>query len=250
MSTLLETVGLTKQFGEFTAIDDVDFNIEDNSIASIIGPNGAGKTTFFSLITGQHKPTKGQIIYKDGDITGKKPYQRVNEGIARVFQISNIFPDLTTFENIRLAVQSKYVNSSGILSRAKNNEEVITRTNELIENIDLNDQRDLEAKNLAHGNKRRLEIGMALGLEPELLIMDEPTAGLPATEVSEIKQLVEDISVNITILIVEHKMDFVMDLSDEISVLHQGELVAKGTSNEIRADDRVREIYIGEGSYA
>ncbi|MFB6131720.1 MAG: ABC transporter ATP-binding protein [Salinigranum sp.] len=248
---LLRTESLTKRFGQFTAVDSVDYRIERGEIASIIGPNGAGKTTFFNLITGEYEATEGRVFFEDEDITDRPPHQRVKRGLGRVFQISNVFPELTTFENVRLAVQSKQVHRGDLLQDAYRNERVISRTEELLSELELDHRRDMDAANLPHGDKRRLEIGMALALEPELLMMDEPTAGLPDAEVTEIAEFIRGIAQTYTILLVEHKMDFVMGLSDRISVLHQGELIADGTVEEIQNDERVREVYLGEeGQYA
>lgn len=245
-SALLRTESLTKRFGELTAVDNVDYTINHGELASIIGPNGAGKTTLFNLITGEYSPTTGRIYVEDEDITGLKPHQRVQKGFGRVFQITNLFPDLSTFENIRLAVQAAKVDRSGLLRNPDSNDEVLSRTDELLSVLDLGEARDLAAKNLSHGNKRRLEIGMALALEPRLLLLDEPMAGLTENEINEISDFILDIADQFTILLVEHKMDVVMELSDRISVLHRGQLIAEGTVEDIRTDERVQEVYLGE----
>jgi branched-chain amino acid transport system ATP-binding protein len=250
--TLLSTDGLTKQFGELAAVDTVDYYIDEGEIASIIGPNGAGKTTFFNLITGEYEVTSGSITFKGEEVTHLKPHQRVKRGMGRVFQISNIFPGLTTFENVRLALQSRELETSReLVAEAYENQEIIDEAYELLEDLELSDNRELEAANLSHGAKRRLEIGMALALDPDLLLMDEPTAGLADEEVREITAFIDEISADYTILLVEHKMDVVMGLSDRISVLHQGKLVADDTVEGIKNNERVQEIYLGEeGQYA
>lgn len=243
---LLRTESLTKRFGRLTAVDDVDFQIEKGQLASIIGPNGAGKTSFFNLITGEYTPTSGQIYLASDNITDLEPHERVRKGLGRVFQITNVFPDLSTFENIRLASQANRVERSDLLRDPMKDDAVLSHTESLLDDLDLTKQRDLPAKNLSHGNKRRLEIGMALALEPQLLLLDEPMAGLTETEIQEISDFISDIADEYTILLVEHKIDVVMTLSDRISVLHGGQIIAEGTTEEIRNDERVKQVYLGE----
>jgi branched-chain amino acid transport system ATP-binding protein len=246
---LLQTTGLTKTFGSFAAVDSVDYHVDEVEIASIIGPNGAGKTTFFNLITGEYEATEGTIEFGGSDITDLEPYERVNRGIGRVFQISNVFPDLTTFENVRLAVQSREMEGRGeLLEKANDDQETIDETHDILEDLNLHENRSMLASNLAYGDKRRLEIGMTIALDPALLLLDEPTAGLPEEEMHEVADFIEDISDDHTVLLVEHKMDVVMGLSDRISVLHEGELIADGTVDEIRDNDRVQRVYLGEDS--
>ena len=245
-STVLRTESLTKRFGNLVAVDNVDYELHRGELASIIGPNGAGKTTFFNLITGEYTPTEGRILVEGEDITNLKPHQRVKRGFGRVFQITNLFPDLTTFENVRLAVQAPRVGRSELLGDPNTDEEVLERTEAILSDLDLSESEDRVAKNLSHGNKRRLEIGMALALEPQILLLDEPMAGLTENEINEISAFILDIASNFTILLVEHKMDVVMDLSDRITVFHQGRQIADGTVDEIREDERVREVYLGE----
>jgi branched-chain amino acid transport system ATP-binding protein len=247
--TLLRTDGLTKRFGELAAVDGVDYHIEEGETASIIGPNGAGKTTFFNLITGEYEATSGTITFKGSDVTDLPPHERVSRGMGRVFQISNIFPELTTFENVRLALQSREVQSRReLVAEAYENQAVVDEAHEILEELELYDDRTTPAENLSHGSKRRLEIGMALALEPDLLLMDEPTAGLADEEVREITEFIRGIADDYTILLVEHKMDVVMGLSDRISVLHMGELVADDTVEGIKNNERVQEVYLGEES--
>lgn len=246
---LLQTKGLTKTFGSFAAVDSVDYHIDEGEIASIIGPNGAGKTTFFNLITGEYEATEGTIEFGGSDVTDLKPYERVNRGIGRVFQISNVFPELTTFENVRLAVQSREMEGRGeLLEKANDDQDIIDETHDILEELSLHENRSMLASSLAYGDKRRLEIGMAIALDPALLLLDEPTAGLPEEEMHEVADFIRDVSEDHTVLLVEHKMDVVMGLSDRISVLHEGELIADGTVDEIRNDDRVQRVYLGEDS--
>ena len=247
--TLLQTEGLTKRFDGFVAVDSVDYGIEEGEVASIIGPNGAGKTTFFNLITGEYAASDGRVMFQDEDVTDRQPHERVRRGMGRVFQISNIFPELTTFENVRIAVQARSVHGLREVSQnAYQRDEYLERTYTLLEQINLDHQGTRKAANLSYGDKRRLEIGMALALEPKLLLMDEPTAGLPDAEVHEMTEFIGNLAGDYTILLVEHKMDVVMGLSDRISVLHKGELIADDTVEGIKSNERVQEVYLGEGA--
>ncbi|WP_435348538.1 ABC transporter ATP-binding protein [Haloarchaeobius sp. HRN-SO-5] len=250
--TLLQTEGLTKRFGSMTAVDSVDFHLEEGGIASIIGPNGAGKTTFFNLITGEYEVTEGSITFKGEDVTDTSSHERINQGMGRVFQISNVFPELTTFENVRLAVQSiDRGDESGLLAKAHDNQAVVDTAHEILEDLGLHDRRSMTADSLPYGDKRRLEIGMAVALEPDLLLMDEPAAGLPEEDLHEVIDFIETIAEDHTVLLVEHKMDVVMGLSDRISVLHEGRLIADGTAEDIRNNEEVKRVYLGEdGQYA
>ena len=243
--SLLETQSLTKEFGKFAAVYEVDYRVDEGEFVSLIGPNGAGKTTFFNLLTGEYAPTRGRIRFGGEDVTALEPHQRVNRGLSRVFQITNVFPQLTTFENVRLAVQSRRTPTSELFADAYADEEVVSRTEEILSEVGLRGRAGVEASSLPHGDKRRLEIGMALALEPVLLLLDEPTAGLPDAEVTELVAFLSDVAQRHTVLLVEHKLDVVMELSDRITVLHQGELIADGTVDEITRNERVQEIYIG-----
>jgi branched-chain amino acid transport system ATP-binding protein len=245
---ILETTDLTKRFFGYTAVDDLDYQLKEGEVASLIGPNGAGKTTFFNLLTGEFSPSEGQIFLHGEDITDMPAHQRVHQGIGRVFQISNLFPGLTTFEHIRIGVHSRQGGRDGgnWFRDAYSSDEIKETVNRILETLGLQKYAAREASELSHGDKRKLEIGMALSLEPNVLLLDEPAGGLPDEEVKEIIGLIQDLSENYTILLVEHKMDVVMELSDRISVLHSGALIADGTAAEVRANDRVKEVYLGE----
>lgn len=246
--TFLETTNLTKRFDGFTAVDDVDYQLEEGEVASLIGPNGAGKTTFFNLLSGEFFPTEGQIFLNGEDITERPAHERVHRGIGRVFQISNLFPGLTTFEHIRIGVHSRQrgLDGGNWFNDAYSSEKITDAVYEVLATLGLQKYATREASVLSHGDKRKLEIGMALSLEPNVLLLDEPAGGLPDEEVKEIIGLIKDLSEDRTILLVEHKMDVVMELSDRISVLHSGALIADGTAAEVRANDRVKEVYLGE----
>lgn len=247
---MIKTENATIAFGGLRAVDKVDFTLEEGMLASIIGPNGAGKTTFFNLLSGHYPPTEGRVFFQDKDITDLAPHERVMLGMGRTFQITNIFPDLTVFDNVMVAAQRLNVpfEMSGLrkflfLGKDEESEDV---TNNILEELDLAGERDTLAGILSHGLKQRLEIGMALTLNPKLLLLDETFAGLSAGETKQQIEFVRGISDKYTILLVEHKMDVVMDLSERVSVMHEGELIAEGTPDEIKADEFVQKVYLRE----
>lgn len=247
---MIKTESVTKKFGGLFAVHKVNFLLEEGMLASIIGPNGAGKTTFFNLLSGHYPPTEGAVYYQEEDITELPPYERVMKGMGRTFQITNIFPDLSVFDNIMIAAQRLNVpfqmsklKTFMFLAKDKKSEEV---ANNALEEIGLTAERDILAGTLSHGLKQRLEIGMALTLNPKVLLFDETFAGLSAGETKQQIEYVRKISSKYTILLVEHKMDVVMDLSERVSVMHQGELIAEGTPDEVRADDFVQKVYLRE----
>lgn len=244
---LLETKGLTIQFGGHVAVDDVSFRLRPGEFKSIIGPNGAGKTTFFNLLGGQLKPTGGAVFFKGKDITDLSVHERTRLGIGRSFQITNVFPDLTVLENVRLAVQAKSGVGFRLLSHYKRFRQFEETAHQLLEKVHLRPKAARLAKNLPHGDKRKLEIAILLALEPELLLLDEPTAGMSLEEVPAIVELIRSLkeSGRHTILLIEHKIDMVLDLSDSLAVLFNGRLLADGTPAEIMKDERVQSAYLG-----
>ncbi len=241
---ILKTENLTKKFGGLTAVSNVDFHLEKNEIQSIIGPNGAGKSTLFKLINGELKPTHGRIWFNGEDITGLEQYIISHNGIATSYQITNLFPKLTTFENVRLAVQSRKT-SYNLWSKAELYETINEKTEEILKKIGLWEKSDNLAANLSYGDQRHLEIGVALGTDPLLLLMDEPTSGLSPIETRGTVKLIKEIAKGLSVILVEHKMKVVMDLSDRITVLHEGEVIARGNPQEIRANETVRRVYLG-----
>ncbi|MGA2954317.1 MAG: ABC transporter ATP-binding protein [Thermodesulfobacteriota bacterium] len=241
---ILRTEKLTKKFGGLTAVANVDFRLEKGEVQSIIGPNGAGKSTLFKLINGELKPTQGRIWFNEEDITSLEQYVISHRGIATSYQITNIFPKLTTFENVRLAVQSRKT-SFNWWSKAEDHPSINAKAGEILKKIGLWDQRDNLAANLSYGNQRHLEIGVALGTDPTLLLLDEPTSGLSPGETRETVGLIKEIARGLSVILVEHKMKVVMDLSDKITVLHEGEVIARGNPQEIRANETVRRVYLG-----
>jgi branched-chain amino acid transport system ATP-binding protein len=243
--TLLEVQGLTKRFGSFEAVSDVEASFEEGEIYALIGPNGAGKTTFFNMISGGLQPTEGSVTFAGEDITNEKPHEIARRGLVRSFQITNILEGLTVFENVRLAVQSQNLNNFNMLSKITDHDEVEKETMEVIRRIELEDVAHDTASNLPYGQKRQLEVGLSVGLTPKMLLLDEPTAGMSHSETDAIMDFVEKLAKDYTILFVEHNMDIVMTVADHILVMAQGELVTEGSPEEIRTDEQVREIYLG-----
>jgi branched-chain amino acid transport system ATP-binding protein len=241
---VLRTEKLTKNFGGLTAVGEVDFHLEQNEVQSIIGPNGAGKSTLFKLINGDLKPTRGRIWFNGEDITGLAQNVISHRGIATSYQITNIFPKLTVFENVRLSVQSRET-SYNFWSRAEDHKAINEKAECILGKIGLREKRDSLAVNLSYGDQRHLEIGVALGTEPILLLMDEPTSGLSPIETRETVALIKEIAKGLSVILVEHKMKVVMDLSDKITVLHEGAVIARGNPQEIRANEMVRRVYLG-----
>jgi len=242
---ILKTRNLSKRFGGLTAVNRVELSIEENRLTSIIGPNGAGKTTLFNLLTGLLKPDEGNIFLRDVDITGYPPQRIVKQGMARSFQILNIFTDLTLFENIRIAVQAEQGHGFEILSSINSLDEVNKKTAEIINAIGLNGKENAIAKNLSYGDKRIVEIGMALACNPKLLLLDEPTSGLATKETGSMANFIKNLAKNLTIVLIEHDMNIVLSISDHIAVLHQGRVIAEGTPDTIRQNDEVQEAYLG-----
>lgn len=230
---LLATTGLTLHFGGLRAVDGVDFALRAGEIHALIGPNGAGKTTFVSVLSGRRLPQSGSIRLAGEDITRTSAHLRVRKGIAYTFQITSIFPRLTVFDNVALAVQSRGAR------------DLATRTREALARVGLEGLDRQEAQTLSYGHQRLLELAMGLALEPKLLILDEPTQGLAASEIEGFKALVRGLVPQTTVLLIEHNMEVVMDLADRITVLNFGQVLATGTPQQIRANRAVQEAYLG-----
>ncbi|WP_433748773.1 ABC transporter ATP-binding protein [Falsibacillus pallidus] len=247
MGTILETKDLTIRFGGHTAVDGVSIAIEEKHFKAIIGPNGAGKTTFFNLLSGQLSPTKGSIKLKGEDITSLSPTKRTRKGVGRSFQITNVFPNLTVLENVRLAVQSKAGIRYQMLRHFSSFDSVVKKAEEHLKLVLLDSKADALASNLSHGEKRKLEIAMLLALETEILLLDEPTAGMSVEEVPAIVEVIKNIKLRgeRTIVLIEHKMDMIMELSDSIMVLFNGQLLADGPPDEIVKNETVQSAYLG-----
>lgn len=245
---ILEARGLRKAFGGLVAVDDVSFGIAPGAMHSIIGPNGAGKTTLFNLLSGRYKPSSGSVIYQGQDVTALAVYQRAQMGIGRSFQITNIFPNLTVFENARLAAQAKGGDSFQFLRRSESFRQYRERAEEVLAITGLSNAAHQPASALPHGGKRKLELAMILAPDPEILLLDEPTAGMASEQVPELMHVIDNIrrQRNKTIVMVEHNMSVVMQISDRITVMHHGQLLAEGTPPEIAANKVVQEVYLGE----
>lgn len=244
---LLETQSLRKEFGALVAVNDVSVRVREHSFHSIIGPNGAGKTTFFNLLCGNIEPSSGKIFFKGREITRLPVHRAAHLGIGRSFQITNIFPNLTVFENIRLAAQALGSDNFKFASPHQRFERYQHRADEVCELVGLAARRFNIASTLAHGDKRKLELGMILAPDPQLLLLDEPTAGMAAEQVPELMALIQKIRSqgNKTVILVEHNMNVVMSASDRITVMHQGAVLAEGAPTEITANHDVQVAYLG-----
>jgi branched-chain amino acid transport system ATP-binding protein len=240
---LLETQDLSIRFGGLNALNKVNFAVQRNEIRAVIGPNGAGKSTFFNCLTGVLRPTSGRILFGGADITGLSPDRISQKGIARSYQITNILPNATTLENARIAAQSRH-HAWSLLTHHRTYRDVIEKAEAALDAVGLLHKADEPAANLSHGEQRNLEIGIALATEPQLLCLDEPTAGMSARETHETMELVRRIAKNLTILIVEHDMQIVMELAHRITVLNYGSILAEGTPAEIQENPRVLEVYL------
>lgn len=233
MAPLIETRDLTLHFGGLKAVDGVDFTLNPGEIHALIGPNGAGKTTFVSLLSGRRLPQSGTILLAGEDITRLPAHERVRKGIAYTFQITSIFPRLSVFDNVALAVQSHGARDLGPKTRAA------------LARVGLQGLEDQEAQTLAYGHQRLLELAMGLALAPRVLILDEPTQGLAASEIEGFTRLIESLVPETTVLLIEHNMEVVMDLATRITVLNFGQVLATGTPQDIRANPLVQEAYLG-----
>ena len=245
----LRTTGLTKRFGEFTAVDRVDLAVDSGEFRSIIGPNGAGKTTLFNLLSGAMTPTEGTITLAGTDITERSPTERVAAGLARSFQLTTVFDGLSVQENLRLAAQAAQFEELSaprqLFADPDNLEGVNRRTDAVLDELGLRSVADARASDLSYGDRRRLEVGLVLATDPEVVLLDEPTAGMSGDETEATIDLFEDVLADKTVVLVEHNVDLVMRVSDRITTLNSGRVVATGTPDEIAADDRVQEAYLG-----
>lgn len=246
MSIMLRAEYLTKKFGELVAVNNVTLSIEDTGILSIIGPNGAGKTTFFNLITGYYKPTSGKIYFLDNEITNIPSYEIVRKGLARSFQIASYFPDFTVFENIQLGVLNYAGYGFKYLINANSIKNVNDKAEEIVELLEIKKEENLKAKYLSHGDKKLLDIAMSLTLEPKTLLLDEPTSGLSGEVRNRVIEFIKKLSEKLKVVVIEHDMDVVFSISDRIVVLAEGAILADGTREEIKNNEKVRNAYLRE----
>jgi len=242
---ILETRGLTKEFKGFVAVSDVNLRVRRGSIHALIGPNGAGKTTVFNLLTKFLQPTRGGIFYNGADITGHKAAQVARSGIIRSFQISAVFPHLTVLENVRIGLQRKLGISFHFWKSQKALERLNARALELLEAVDLAPFAGTMTVELPYGRKRALEIATTLALDPELMLLDEPTQGMGHEDVGRVVELIRKVAANRTILMVEHNLNVVADLSHVITVLQRGSVLAEGPYEEVSKNPQVLEAYVG-----
>ncbi|MDQ4078322.1 MAG: ABC transporter ATP-binding protein [Chloroflexota bacterium] len=241
----LKVENLSRNFGGLLAVNDVSFVVDRGERLAIIGPNGAGKTTLFNLLSGEIKPSRGKVFLEERDVTFQPPAQRAQLGMGRTFQRNNLFPGLTVYQNVQLAVQQRMGITTNLFRPAETYEELHQETCELLTSLDLDERAEEIVKNLSYGDQRLLEVTLALAIQPRLLLLDEPTAGMSPAETAAMTRMIAQLPQEITVLIIEHDMDVVFNLADHIIVLHHGEVIANGTPQEVKGDPRVQDVYLG-----
>jgi branched-chain amino acid transport system ATP-binding protein len=244
---ILQTSGLGKKFGHFAANAAIDFSVNPGELRAVIGPNGAGKTTFFNLLSGIALPSEGTIQYKGRDVTRTAGPQRVRLGIAKAFQTANVYPEQTVEHNVRLAALARVQGpfALAIFRSSKHLADVASIAARALERVDLGGVAHLRSGDLSHGDKKRLDIAIALATQPDILLLDEPVAGMSIDESRRTAALIKKLAAEMTVLIIEHDMEMIMGISDSITVLHQGRVLADGTPAEIRGNAKVQEAYLG-----
>jgi branched-chain amino acid transport system ATP-binding protein len=243
---ILETKALYHDFSGLEVLFDVNLEVNEGERHAIIGPNGAGKTTLFNVITGTYMPSKGQVFFKGKEVTGSKPHQMIRLGMGRSFQITSTFDRLTTFQNIRMGIMSRRGIRFNLFRKVDKMQDVTQETDEVLRRINLHGERDLPAGVLSYGKHRSLEISMALATDPEVVMLDEPTAGMSKDETHYAVELIRKLTEGKTAVIIEHDMDVVFSLADRITVLHLGTILACGPPGEIRENQAVKDAYLGE----
>lgn len=242
---VLEARGLKKRFGALQVINGVDLQVRRGAIHSIIGPNGAGKTTLFNLLTGFLKASQGEIIYQGRDITGLPPFRIAQMGMARSFQITSVFPELSVYENVRVSAQATEKNPYNFLVNYRRLKQAAEKADAVLESIGLIEKRDLPCKNLSYGEKRVLDIGISQATDPDVVLLDEPLAGLQTADHERIVGLIQDMAKSITVVLIDHNIDIVTSISHVITVLNQGEVIAEGSPDEVKGNQKVQEAYLG-----
>jgi branched-chain amino acid transport system ATP-binding protein len=248
MSDILVAEGVGKKFGGFVALKDVSVSFARDKLSAIIGPNGAGKSTFFNVISGAFPASSGRVTFEGRDITALPTHEYARHGIAKSFQITNVFPQLSAHENVRVAAQMQKTRYNLWTPRARIRE-LIAQADDLLERVGIAAKRNSVARDMAHGEQRCLEIAMALACQPRLLLLDEPTAGMSPEETVRMMDLIVRLAAERTVILVEHKMKLVMGICQQLVVLHHGELLAQGSPDDIRANDEVKRVYLGQGKH-
>ncbi len=246
MTAVLETRALCKSFGALTVADNIDFRLDAGARHALIGPNGAGKTTFINMLTGRIPPSSGSIVLGGADITSASQSDRVKRGLGRTFQINTLFRNLTVVDNVALSVAERMGVGGGLLGVASKQHAVVTESMDLLGSLGLAGDARVPVIGLPYGKQRLVEIAIALGLQPKVLLLDEPAAGVPSLESHRILEVIETLPAAIAVLIIEHDMDLVFRFAKRITVLAQGAVLTEGSVQEIRADARVRQVYLGE----
>ncbi len=246
--SILEAKGIEKDFSGLKVLTGVDFQVAAGERFAIIGPNGAGKTTLFNILSGAFSPTRGNVLFKGKDISGKPPHQRNRLGMSRSFQITNVFRELSVFDNVMAGVRSRAGLRCHFFRRPLKNRKLRDRTEEILKQVGLLDERDTPAHELAYGQQRALEMGITLSTMPDLILLDEPTAGMSRQETEDAIQMIRRVTQSKTCIIIEHDMNVVFSLADRISVLHYGVILACGLPDDIRNDQRVKDAYLGQDS--
>ena len=249
MSQLLSTKGITKHFGGLVAVNDVDFSIEEGQVAGVIGPNGSGKTTLFNLLSGFFPPSSGSVSFREHDITFQPPYTRVSMGMARTFQLVSVFDSLTVWENLvlsNLRFRKRHkAGLSGFYLRPARRRRLLASCAESLEKVGLADMLAAKTAELSYGDKRMLEIAIALSLKPRLLLLDEPLAGLSDHEIGQVIELLHQVKKDFSLVIIEHKISKIVDLVERLSVMNEGRLICEGLPDEVLCNQEVRECYWG-----
>jgi branched-chain amino acid transport system ATP-binding protein len=247
MSDYLHIQNIHKDFSGLKVLTGVDFQVKEKDRHAVIGPNGAGKTTLFNIISGKFKPSSGAILFKGQDISGKPPHVLNRHGLSRSFQITNVFHELSVFDNILSGARSRYGLRYHFFKRPVHDRNIIEKVEAIVAEVGLVSVKDQPASSLSYGQQRALEIGITLSTEPELILLDEPTAGMTREETEQAIKMIDQVTVGRTLIIIEHDMEVVFSLANTISVLHYGTILVSDTPEKIRNDQRVKDAYLGEG---
>ena len=247
MSDYLHVQDIHKDFSGLKVLTGVEFKVKEKERHAVIGPNGAGKTTLFNIISGKFKPSSGAILFRGRDISGKPPHLLNRRGLARSFQITNVFQELSVFDNILAGVRSRYGLRYHFFKRPNHDRNICEKVEAILEEVGLKDVKDQPASSLSYGQQRALEIGITLSTEPELILLDEPTAGMTREETDQAIKMIDKVTTGRTLIVIEHDMEVVFSLADTISVLHYGTILVSDTPEKIRNDQRVKDAYLGEG---